>query len=76
MQLSNSKSQYFASKDRDIRSELGYAGLRNLGCICYMNSMIQQFYHIPSFRYCLLAADDNKDPNNVTFPNGRQLDDN
>ena len=34
----------------DARSS-GFVGLRNLGCICYMNSMIQQFFMIPSFRY-------------------------
>jgi ubiquitin carboxyl-terminal hydrolase 34 len=35
-----------------------YVGLRNLGCICYMNAMMQQFFMIPSFRYNLLCVDD------------------
>lgn len=35
-----------------------YVGLRNLGCICYMNSMMQQFFMIPAFRYNLLCVDD------------------
>jgi ubiquitin carboxyl-terminal hydrolase 34 len=35
-----------------------YVGLRNLGCICYMNSMLQQFFMIPSFRYNMLCVDD------------------
>lgn len=35
-----------------------FAGIRNLGAVCYMNSMNQQFFNVPSFRYCLLAAQD------------------
>lgn len=35
-----------------------FVGLRNLGCICYMNSMLQQFFMIPALRYNLLAVDD------------------
>lgn len=35
-----------------------YVGLRNLGCICYLNSMLQQFFMIPAFRYNLLSVDD------------------
>ena len=35
-----------------------YVGLKNLGCICYMNSMLQQFFMVPSFRYNLLTVDD------------------
>ena len=42
----------------ESRSYYGYAGIVNLGCICYMVAMIQQFYTIPSFRYALLNADD------------------
>ena len=28
-----------------------YVGITNLGCICYMNSMLQQFFMVPAFRY-------------------------
>lgn len=44
----------------DGRSWNGYCGIKNLGAVCYMNSMIQQFYNVPALRYCLLAADDRK----------------
>ena len=46
----------------ESRSRNGYAGLKNLGCICYMIAMIQQFYMVPAFRYGLMSADDKKPP--------------
>jgi len=39
------------------RSKLGYVGIKNLGCICYMNSILQQFYMIPTFRYGILSVE-------------------
>ena len=32
------------------KSKTGYVGLLNPGCICYMNSILQQFYMIPQLR--------------------------
>ena len=52
-----------------------FVGLRNLGCICYMNSMMQQFFMIPQFRYQLLSADD-KVPEDMKDYQGLQIDDN
>ena len=43
------------------RSATGYVGLRNLGCICYMNALMQQFFMIEPLRYALLAADSKAD---------------
>jgi hypothetical protein len=37
------------------RSSTGYVGLRNLGCICYMNSTMQQFFMTPAFRRGVLS---------------------
>ncbi|KAI8809063.1 hypothetical protein BJ742DRAFT_771514 [Cladochytrium replicatum] len=34
----------------------GYVGLKNLGATCYMNSIMQQFYMIPSFRSGILSS--------------------
>lgn len=48
---------YFYSYN-EARSELGYAGLRNLGCICYMIAMLQQLYMTKPFRNLILMADD------------------
>jgi ubiquitin carboxyl-terminal hydrolase 9/24 len=39
------------------KSSTGYVGLKNLGCICYMLSLLQQFYMIPSFRNHILEID-------------------
>ena len=41
-----------------------------------MNSMIQQFYHIPAFRYCMLAADDRVGENMKEMEGGEMVDDN
>ena len=49
--------------------------MRNLGCICYMNSMLQQFFAIPTFRYNLLCVEDGLAPNLKPFK-GEQVDDN
>ena len=37
-----------------------FLGINNLGNICYMISMLQQFYMVPQFRYSLLKAVDDK----------------
>ena len=40
------------------KSLTGYVGLKNLGCTCYMNSLIQQLFMISSFREGILNIDD------------------
>jgi len=52
-----------------------YVGLRNLGCICYMNSMLQQFFMIPAFRYNLLCVDDQTSEDLKEYK-GQMVDDN
>ena len=46
-----------------------------MGCICYMNSMLQQFYMIPCFRYNLLCVDDGEKAELVEYKD-RTYDDN
>jgi hypothetical protein len=38
----------------------GYVGLRNLGSTCYMNSLLQQFFMVPAFRFGILQANPTK----------------
>lgn len=53
---SDVKDAYYLSTR--IRSEYGFSGIQNLGCICYMIAMIQQFFMVPAFRYLIMLADD------------------
>jgi len=41
-----------------MKSTSGYVGLKNLGCICYMNSFMQQLYMMPNFRRSLTSCED------------------
>lgn len=40
------------------KSSTGFVGLKNLGCICYMNSLFQQLFMVKSFRNDVLAVPD------------------
>ena len=40
----------------------GHVGLKNIGCICYMNSIMQQMYMVPTFRYAIMGSDDQETP--------------
>jgi ubiquitin carboxyl-terminal hydrolase 34 len=64
---------YTASSGR--KSELGFAGIYNLNCICYMNAMLQQFYTTPTFRYGVLMCKDYVEENIVEVDE-RKVDDN
>jgi ubiquitin carboxyl-terminal hydrolase 34 len=39
-----------------------YIGIRNLGNLCYLNSIIQQLFYIPLFKYSIMDVDDKKEP--------------
>jgi hypothetical protein len=39
-----------------FKSRVGYLGLRNFGCTCYMNSMLQQLFMMPDFRAGILNS--------------------
>ena len=49
----------------DEKSTTGHVGIKNLGCICYMNSLNQQLFMIPGFRNDILNV---KDPNHDKNP--------
>ena len=44
------------------RKQCGHVGLKNLGCICYLNSTMQQMYMVPTFRRAIMWSDDGKAP--------------
>lgn len=46
------------SLQNDEKSQSGFVGLKNLGCTCYMNSLIQQFFMVPQLRESILASED------------------
>ena len=70
--IDESLSDYNPSeKSRAIDS---YIGLKNLSSICYMNSVLQQFFMIPLFRYAILSLpipselkEDKEDNDNLLF---------
>ena len=58
--------QYFTDyPPSKINRKYNHVGLRNPHCICYMNSILQQFYMIPTFRYAILQNSDNLKENIV-----------
>ena len=50
---SSSKSAY--SLSALPRSATGFVGLKNLGCICYMNASVQNLFMVPAFRQGVLT---------------------
>ena len=53
---------YYDSVDFDRQdNNNGYVGLMNQGATCYMNSILQQLYHIPSFRNAILYNNDDEE---------------
>ena len=57
----NQRNKAFELASKDTTSNLkkfGHVGLKNLGCICYMNSILQQVYMVPTFRYAIMGFND------------------
>ena len=46
---------------QELKSTCDCVGLVNLGCTCYMNSLLQQFYNITSIRESILLTKEYKD---------------
>ena len=46
---------------KSLKKRKEYVGLKNNGNICYLNTVIQQLFMIPQFRYLILNIDDKKE---------------
>ena len=53
-----------------------HVGLDNIGCICYMNSIMQQIYMVPTFRYAIMGTDDHEPPKPSEYGRMSTKDDN
>ena len=65
-----------SSSNSNKKSSVGFVGIRNPGCVCYMNAMLQQFYCIPAFRYTILMGQDRQEPDYVKIKDNYSIDDN
>ena len=52
----HTKPEKFGSLPKVMQSHQPFVGLKNLGNICYLKSVMQQFYHIPEVCKGILAA--------------------
>jgi len=57
MRVDTQLKEWDYSPDDDERSAVGYVGLKNLGCTCYMNSLTQQLFMMPNFRKGILSIE-------------------
>ncbi|CAD8115825.1 unnamed protein product [Paramecium sonneborni] len=51
----SSNTNWNIVQTQQSKSQTGFVGLRNLGCICYMNSLMQQLFTLPNFRESVLS---------------------
>ena len=58
----NVLNDYSFNNERHGKSSSGFVGIKNLGCICYIISILQQFFMISPFRNAILSVDDKKQP--------------
>jgi ubiquitin C-terminal hydrolase len=42
-----------------------YVGIRNLGCICYMNSILQQFFRVKQFHSLVMSLETKKEESEI-----------
>ncbi|KAG5183595.1 hypothetical protein JKP88DRAFT_316761 [Tribonema minus] len=50
------------------RGGSGYVGLKNQGCTCYMNSLLQQLFMVPAFREAICSAAPMPRPSDASLP--------
>ena len=52
------KADWYITVHQQEKSLTGFVGLKNIGCICYMNSIMQQLFMIPTFRKAIIEVED------------------
>jgi len=57
--LPNFAAEYNSSAlvNFELKNATGYVGLKNLGCTCYMNSLLQQFFMLQPLRNAILGSE-------------------
>lgn len=43
--------------NQNVKGSHGFVGLNNLGCTCYINSLVQQFFMIPTLRHKIMSSE-------------------
>jgi ubiquitin C-terminal hydrolase len=56
-----------------VKRPIPYVGLKNQGATCYMNSVMQQLFHVAAFRSAVLAANSEKSQNDQPAPSQDSL---
>ncbi|KAJ6228950.1 ubiquitin carboxyl-terminal hydrolase [Anaeramoeba flamelloides] len=56
---------WYFSPEKETRTNIHYIGLKNLGSLCYMNSLLQQLFHNLEFQKLILSL--NIKPNKENF---------
>ena len=62
----NDPNEFDFHSSFDEKSDTGYVGIRNLGCICYMIALTQQLFMVPTFRSRFLSVEEPK-PEDVSI---------
>ena len=61
------KTNFKNIKKKRIKKKHEFTGIRNIGSLCYLDSIIQQLYMIPQFKYSILDTDDKESPKESEF---------
>ena len=55
--------------NKQEKSSTGFVGLKNIACICYMNSIMQNLFMIPAFKKAMIEVEDRQ----IGVPNSENV---